>query len=573
MSHQAPHHAVGLSIALLLAAALYRLSTVPFFERSEILSRPHTIQSVVTALMEDELFCASKDPLSAAFCREDLPEARSRAAQLYLDQFEKCNWTAFGKKGPAVRLADYLKNQSLPWAALSPYMKQSESTLEKDEEYSKVFADADTSIGDLFGERRSPAYLERCESAMDNDAVGWTFDVMGPFNGHGMEWHSAGWPDAGGFASKIREGPVWVTLFGFFPVDTQGNMLGLPPIHIHHMHVSSSQHIFRFNSASDPEHHGIDGQLSFDGTYAIEFDVHGDRQCPIGMGEMNCLVRAFPTGFGMTINMEMENMFDMKDERPKGSPLLQFYSRHVFRWTPVRQLPVAKMLTGIHTGSYGYNHNDYILAFDPDKIHQYLYWSEKYFRMSGSLVHMYWHTHHKYTEDMWATSASAEQLNLMNDYGSAFADLPALGMDHFSARSRILHNLNVAQKECVKSSCKSYPAIRCTMVQDRWEMSSQNGIEPAEGEARYRIPHCARWDFSFGDVITIISFHQLQAHVKITATELYWMHTVLYGFAIATEHVFHQNLSVMIPHVVRVEPTPLFASQLGAHSAWWNKRS
>jgi hypothetical protein len=74
-------------------------------------------------------------------------------------------------------------------------------------------------------------------------------------------------------------------------------------------------------------------------------------------------------------------------------------------------------------------------------------------------------------------------------------------------------------------------------------------------------------------VITIISFHQLQSHVKITAKELYWMHTAFYGFAIATEHLFGHNLSATIPHIVGFEPTPLFAGQLGGHAAWWNERS
>ena len=55
--------------------------------------------------------------------------------------------------------------------------------------------------------------------------------------------------------------------------------------------------------------------------FAVEFDVHGDRQCAAAAGGVNCTVRAFPPGFGLRITDTMETFFDLADVRPAGSPL------------------------------------------------------------------------------------------------------------------------------------------------------------------------------------------------------------------------------------------------------------
>ena len=61
-------------------------------------------------------------------------------------------------------------------------------------------------------------------------------------------------------------------------------------------------------------------------SYAVEFDLHGDRQCASSSGGMNCTVRAFPAGYGMHITDQMETFFDLADVRPAGSPLDALYA-------------------------------------------------------------------------------------------------------------------------------------------------------------------------------------------------------------------------------------------------------
>ena len=239
-----------------------------------------------------------------------------------------------------------------PWATVvTSAWTQKESRMEHGSPYSEAFPDAPVSIADLDSATAQPqARVEHCTVA--DGASSWTFEHIGPFIGHGAEWHSGGWNDAGRFGQRAKA--VWCTAFSFFPMDSSGEPLGLPPIHIHHMHVSSSQ------SMTDPI------KKNSDGLYAVEFDLHGDRQCAEPMGGMNCTVRAFPPGFGMRLEDRMQTFFDLKDVRPAGSSRLDFYAQHMYRWTTTAQRPVGKMMTGISTLSFK-PHDDYLLVFDPSR--------------------------------------------------------------------------------------------------------------------------------------------------------------------------------------------------------------
>ena len=113
-------------------------------------------------------------------------------------------------------------------------------------------------------------------------------------------------PQAAKFSYELEKGPVWITSFGFFPEDVRGARLGSPPIHIHHMHVTSTET-------------GLDWtQKNKEGQWATEFDIHGDRQCSREHGGVHCLNRAFPPGFGMHLSDPMETFFDLNDVRLEG---------------------------------------------------------------------------------------------------------------------------------------------------------------------------------------------------------------------------------------------------------------
>lgn len=502
------------------------------------------------ANIEDELFCVGQRPISSLFCQQDLPDSRAYIAHLAHQQRLTCNYRAFPSAGPTVTWLQFTTNQSIPWSSLCSFKSQKESLLERSTDYSKRYPDAQISIADLVGGSHQSAFVEHCETRVPGEEM-WTFERVGPFVGHGEEWHSAGWADAGKFESQGVAG-IWVTAFGFSPQDAQQSPLGLPPVHIHHMHVTSSQSMA----------HPI--KPSSDGYFAVEFDVHGDRQCPLAKGGMHCTIRAFPDRYGMKLTDSMETFFDLKDVRPRGSRELEFYAEYIFRWTKAPQRLVGKLLTGISTWSFK-PHDDYLLEFNPSHPTEYLYWLENRFTTNASLVHMYWHAHHKYAEDMWVVSASPKDLNLML-FGDRYINLTAIGHDVTSAQRLILNQIRRVQHTYAPG--KTFPSLRCRMNKDRWEFMEQE----KQFFPRYHAPQCSQWDFRKGDEFTVLSFHKIQKEEQLLSKEQFWMHAVLYGF-----YVPLSGESVAMPHGMYADdlmlggvsrPAP---GTFGEHAGWWGE--
>jgi len=346
------------------------------------------------------------------------------------------------------------------------------------------------------------------------------------------------------------------------------NAIGYPPIHIHHMHVTSSQ------SLVSSERHLVALKLSAGGTYAIEFDVHGDRQCFKEAGGMNCTIRAYPAGYGVKLSERMGTFFDLQDVRPAGSPDLQFYGQHMFRWTSVEQRLVGKMLTLICPNSFGGLHDDYILDVNPALGTVYLYWLEQFWPMNATMAHIYFHAHHEYTEDIWAISASAESLGLMDMFGARWNNLTASGLSVSAAQDKIRGQIATLQQALpapteAKPLPRGYPALRCALGKDRWEK-----LDDGSYEGRYVDPRCEAWEFQAGEEFVMVSFMSPQSHAHPPAgSNYFWVHSVLYGLYVQTDP------SDFIPNSISEHDVALgFAkhpyengefTDSGPHAAWW----
>ena len=374
--------------------------------------------------------------MARAFCREDLPDARAKIVAELRQHLRRCSWS---RSAPAAHWSQFVaRPDTRLWAVRSRFMRQRESAFEREYGYSQTYPNASVSMTDYRGGEREDARMEHC------DTPEWTFERVGPFAGRGQLWHSAGWRDAGGFGAHLARAaaPIYVTAFGFHPTSSSGEALGYPPVMIHHMHVTSSQSMARDTRSANFL------RRSRDGFFAVEFDVHGDRQCAAAAGGVNCTVRAFPPGFGLRITDTMETFFDLNDVRDAGSAPLQFYAQHSYRWTRAAQRPVGKMLTLISTEAFK-PHDDYLLEFDPEQPTEYLYWQEGTMPASLSMVHMYWHAHHAWTDDIWLVDASADALRLRPLFGGGmFVNLTSHGHTVASAKAKIEEQLRAAQRAC-----------------------------------------------------------------------------------------------------------------------------
>jgi len=258
--------------------------------------------------------------------------------------------------------------------------------------------------------------------------------------------------------------------------------------------------------------------------------VHGDRQCQDGLGGTDCLIRAFPPGYGIHLTDPMWTFYDFNDVRPKGSTSLYFFSEHVYRWTRQQQRQVGRFACLIPSNVAG-GHDDYLLAFDADGQTEYVVWSDLAFLHNATFRHLFWHSHQEFTVDMWAISAPSSKLGLgTHPYDSHHMRLNDVGVTIPGAMRYILEHLGTLQQACeTDPSCVAIPRLRCAINQDRWDV-----LESGEMQERYHAPHCNRpWKFLQGDVFTLVSFHKAQ--IPISQSELVWMHTVLYGYYTAWE--------------------------------------
>jgi len=366
--------------------------------------------------------------------------------------------------------------------------------------------------------------LRHCDTDAKNDPVGaWSFDRFGPFHGEGgYSWHTAAWENAGQFRDKLLDGSVYVTAFGFYPTQSNGEVLGMPPIHIHHMHVTHAQ-TFPWTCPM-----GQERPVTFSGL--VPFDIHGDRQCQPRLGATDCLIREFPVGFGIHVSSPFRTFYDLNDARAANSDPLVFYTEHAYKWSHAAHREVGRF--GRVLSSNVPLHDDYLLYFAPGV--EYLVWAERDFQMTATFVHMFWHTHHDFTTEMLAFSAHATQLGLTTHpfNASRFTNLATSGFTRQDATDNLLQHLLNARNEHIRSGRSGTPPLlRCTFEHGAaWEKLPTGGYVE-----RYHAPPCnQRWAVKIGDPYTLVSFHSARFADK---PEMVWLHTVLYGLYVQTEGV------------------------------------
>lgn len=366
---------------------------------------------------------------------------------------------------------------------------------------------------------RNYGVLERCDIT---SKTRWTFDRFGPFRiTGGNEWASAYWEDVGGFAEKlVDEDAVWITAFGFAPITRDSSIVGNPPVHIHHMHVTASQ---ASRYIREHAHYTLQSGQASDGGLGVAFDIHGDRQCMPKFGGTDCLIRAFPKGYGMHLGDAWRTFFDINDVRSPYSTSFELYTLHSFRWSTSVLIPVGRFMAFLpYFKMASRDTDDYLLYFDPCCTTQYLLWSEQKFRHDGIFVHLFVHTHHKYTSEILIMDTGAEVIGLRSRFLKA-------GFVNLTASNRTIARVN-------STITRNTSSLRCVLNKERWEKMPSGVVEE-----RYRVPHCRLpWQFKHADPFTLIAFHEVgkelnltHAQIRIPHAKFIWMHTVLYGFYIS----------------------------------------
>jgi len=345
----------------------------------------------------------------------------------------------------------------------------------------------------------------------------WTFERAGPFTTVGYdlaEFQNYAWYDAGEFSKHLKFDKVlYITAFSFAPVNQRSDFIGYPPIRLHHHHVSSTQAPVLNDAGLQVD---LLKKVNNEGLLAIEFDVHGDRQCHHNKGGIACLTFAYPPGYGMHLTQALNVFGSFNDVRPADSAPMEFFAQYGYRLSGVAPRPICKIVGSIgegrdvagdmHGGIWGV----LPMLFRVGTPTEYLFWSERRFLATHTITKVYYHSHHEFTADFWTVSATASELGLtkaplQHRQESVPINLTAHNLTIDSVQEKLRQRLRILQQTCLQEDCRYPPRLRCWMNQDRWEVLPDGDVKP-----RYVAPHCIPedWPVQMNDRFTIIYFNK-----------------------------------------------------------------
>lgn len=109
----------------------------------------------------------------------------------------------------------------------------------------------------------------------------------------------------------MRQSPLWLTGKSLEFILPNGTMLGSPPVHIHHIHITHNtmwkrKPAITYRTGEDdltwweqPVERA--GEMWGKKSHSVWFEGHGDAQCRDAEGGTECLMETFPEGFGMQV--------------------------------------------------------------------------------------------------------------------------------------------------------------------------------------------------------------------------------------------------------------------------------
>lgn len=190
-------------------------------------------------------------------------------------------------------------------------------------------------------------------------------------------------------------------------IDESNGLIGYPPLHQHHYHLSS-------------------GSCMYD----EDMSTHGESQCQASEGGVACLWRRAPHGFAFYV--ETPGIFSRVDDvRSNGQPTMHSYVFAALKIAPTsnsaRQISIAYAFPGGGSNS--------VAGYHVDVSAETLTWSTYQLPPHISIIHMVQvHSHDVMLNDLWLFQGVPEQV---------FSDLRAASQANSTARLTLMVGQNV----------------------------------------------------------------------------------------------------------------------------------
>jgi len=343
---------------------------------------------------------------------------------------------------------------------------------------------------------------------------------LGPFVSRGgFDWHKMKLEDPYNLRSAISGDAMSMTGFGAMPVDENGEILGNPPIHVHHANLGPN----------------CDSAQCRRSSLRRVSQWHGDSQCSATAGGTACYITVLPEGFGFPVVETLRLDADFNDVRPEGSPDLHFWLETAISIVkPTPQKPkheLGTVILGVPFRCEWWKTNPDLqrLYFVPPNQPSAL-WATARMPTSGTFVTGKLETHQHFFDVAWVfTGVSPEDLGLNSDtwqlrkpwqpwqpQENGWSDSAAAML---ALKKSIHSNFKRAVNRCTEQvSCKKPPSLVWTLDRIVIENDEDRQMPWPKGN----------WTFEEGDQYTVVIMHKAMehggmAHPGATSVEVDWL--------------------------------------------------
>mmetsp|Transcript_20427 Transcript_20427/g.38358 ORF Transcript_20427/g.38358 Transcript_20427/m.38358 type:complete len:699 (-) Transcript_20427:248-2344(-) len=402
-------------------------------------------------------------------------------------------------------------------------------------------------------------------SAREEDGGDWVLQRIGPLYSNGdYDWWKIEMRDGFRLSNVLKKHAdgVYFTSALLAAVSENSEILGLPPIHLHHIHVG-------------PQPGEVTKLLA--GTFYLwdyMLELHGDYECLPKDGGANCLVQKPALGNVRDIDRVVDIFAELNDVRGPASEGMKWWFQLAIRWHPktIGQLvPESQSSFGLSSSMFLRNYANRTLSHDavlpvwshmPSEDDPYgnlgkgqqlpnnalsgfvpirnqmdtartfgmnasenvIAWATSPMFHGGELVRMKIHSHNAMFERLLHFRATTHELGLVDGtrpfpFHNAyeFTLLTDTGLKNFDdAQFYFTSNLEHAKykydKKCEPSSPKvdcdvNKPFLICRASPSDFELYDER-LQQFFVYDRRQITCCNRWIFKIGEVTTMIGFYK-----------------------------------------------------------------
>jgi len=351
---------------------------------------------------------------------------------------------------------------------------------------------------DEYGPPSLTESVERCELPMGDGSVLLIDRVLA--SSEPGSWITYYWADVG-TTSRRLERPKSIVQCFTGAVNAEGEVLGYPPLEMHHLHVGT-------NLAS-----------------TLIFQSHTDSQLTMDNGGTDGLLLTLPDGYGMHFASPLNTVgaiVDVRSDGVDGAPALKFHIEVGVVVSPRQTIAVSTFGFG-----NGFLARNVVTKGTTTYLHPAertsLFWFSMPVRESASYPLAWCHSHWEWTSEMLFFKAHPAQLGLtrvkelMPAHPWDEIDLVRAGFTPTEVRALLLGSLaeaqhNVSEQPAFIGACAS-----------PWEAVGNHSFS--------RFPTLPSFTVKEGDILTLVAFHRPHTEEDAFAG-LIRMHAAVLGIMI-----------------------------------------